>query len=270
MMIRVIYFWILSIFSIPFSLAHTAGHEHDQERELMVQTFFALSWPTTTGLQSASILTATTPVSVLLWSDGVALLIDASELVKAGLNLGRRSPKGMFFSQEHKQIIVSLDDLRTLQEGFHYKDAIFADFFMRHMDRISYDRELGKITLMMGDAIATWSISNLLTQSETEHDDHDHHEGEHHDHHDHHDEETAEFLLGRQFWSAKDPLKPNQRKGLIDHDSMGIHFQISLNAKPLIKAGLKPNQLHNVRYEVERYGFLGLLKRERLIWDFYI
>ncbi|NIZ47464.1 hypothetical protein PVA44_00580 [Entomospira nematocerorum] len=268
MIIRMIYFWILSIIYIPYAFSHTAGHEHDQERELMLETLFALSWPTTTGLQSASILTATTPVSVLIWADGVALLVDASDLVKAGLNLHKRSPKGVIFSKEHEQIIVSYDDLNTLQEGFRYKDAIFADFFMRNMDKISYDRNLAKITLFIGDATATWSIKDLLLRTEQDHHDHEHdHDTEKHSHY---EEGIEEFLLGRQFWSARDPLKANQKRGLGSHDSMGIHFQISVNAKPLIKAGLKPKQLHNVRYEVERYGFLRLLKRERLVWDFYL
>jgi hypothetical protein len=290
---------ILSILLLTtlLALAQTPGHQHDTERELMIRSLFALSWPVTTGLQSNAILTATSPASLLLWADGSAIIIDASELVAAGLNLSKRSPAGYLFDPESDQIVITSSDLRTIDRNFRYKDAIFADFMMSNDSSVHYNPNLGRVSISSGEGYASWLI-NVMPSSplpsptvarvhpadeHAEHDDqlhedHDLHADHDHDHehdsdlldgHDHHLEEESDFLLGRQFWSASAPLRPGQVQRL-GQAQPTFHFQIIINAKPLRKNGLKPHLLHSMRYEIERYGFLHLFSHERIIIDYYL
>lgn len=242
-----LFFLSLSFFVWP----STVGHEHDLEREGVIRSLFSIAWPYTMGVYKASILTATSPVSLLVWAEGAAIIIDAKEFVSAGLNLYKRPPKGLLFDVHNHQIVVTSHDLRTLvsQEEFRYKDAIWVDFMLLHSDLIYYDAVEQKISINVGSAYANLPIRI----------------GEHNDSDLIH---TEDFLLGRQFWKAREPLKPNQNDRLGKKKSQ-LCLQVVIDAKPLVKAGLKPSQLHNMRYEIESYGLFGLLKRQRIIVDFY-
>ncbi|NIZ19398.1 hypothetical protein [Entomospira culicis] len=270
--------WMLGLTLFATILrASTAGHEHDAEREALIQSLFAISWPYHTGLQSASILTATTPASLLIWAEGAAILIDAKELVDAGLRLDKRSGAGLFFDAQHQQVIITKSDLQSITQEFRYKDAVFADFMIFNGDKMQYDPISRQMAIGLGQAYAYLPLVTL----QEHHDDHDHeehnhdhtHDGHHHHDHDHDGHSHAplqdDFLLGRTFWQARTPISANQRKRLGQHDPQ-LRLQLVINAKPFIKAGLKPQQLRTIRYEQERYGWFNWFSHERLILDFYL
>lgn len=215
--------------------AQIAGHESDLVKNQGLQSLLALASTQSTGIQRSAILTRTQPAAFLLWDEGVAIVIEAHELVEAGFSFGN-APDGFVFDKEAKRILITRDDWTSLHKPVQSKAAVFAQFLLNRPHVISYDATLAQFAVSVGAGYALWSniFENPAPPEPSSQRSH-----AHHNHNHNHDDLIA-------------PLGQSPQLTLV------------MDATPFIRRGLNPQKLENFTYSEEPSGFLGLFRRRSL------
>jgi ABC-type nickel/cobalt efflux system permease component RcnA len=219
--------------------AQTAGHASDLVKNQGLQSLLAHASTQSTDIQRAAILTHTHPAAFLLWDEGVAIVLEAQELVDAGFRFGS-APAGFVFDKVSQRILITRDDWTSLNKPVQSKAAVFAHFLLNRPHLISYNATTAQFLVSVGAGYVMWS--NIFEEP-----DHDDHTG--HDH------------------GSTQGCNHNHAE-LIPLIGQRPQLTLVLDATPFIKRGLNPKKLKNFTYTEEPSGFLGLFRRRSLTITF--